>query len=128
MASFQVARFPVVPVHAVAGHFVLNSARPAVLPCVDPFRPSSSPLAPRAGHRRDASIVRFPWRSHARGISVLHSSAALHLRLSGAIVPVMGSGQRSVLFLGVRPNPSLNADVPGAGLRPRNGPPVSLYR
>ena len=26
------------------------------------------------------------------------------------------------------PNPSLNADVPYAGLRPRNGPPVSLFR
>jgi hypothetical protein len=24
------------------------------------------------------------------------------------------------------PNPSLNADVPRAGLRPRSGPPVSL--
>ena len=26
------------------------------------------------------------------------------------------------------PNPSLNADVPHAGLRPRSGPPVSLFR
>ena len=26
------------------------------------------------------------------------------------------------------PNPSLNADVPCAGLRPCNGPPVSLIR
>jgi hypothetical protein len=26
------------------------------------------------------------------------------------------------------PNPSLNADVPRAGLRPRTGPPVSLFR
>jgi len=26
------------------------------------------------------------------------------------------------------PNPSLNTDVPCAGLRPRNGPPVSLFR
>ena len=26
------------------------------------------------------------------------------------------------------PNPSLNADVPGAGLRPRSEPPVSLFR
>ena len=26
------------------------------------------------------------------------------------------------------PNPSLNADVPGAGLRRRNVPPVSLFR
>jgi hypothetical protein len=26
------------------------------------------------------------------------------------------------------PNPSLNSDVPYAGLRPRNGPPVSLFR
>jgi len=26
------------------------------------------------------------------------------------------------------PNPSLNADVPDAGLRPRSGPPVSLFR
>ena len=26
------------------------------------------------------------------------------------------------------PNLSLNADVPYAGLRPRNGPPVSLVR
>jgi hypothetical protein len=26
------------------------------------------------------------------------------------------------------PNPSLNADVPCAGLRPRSGPPVSLFR
>ena len=25
-------------------------------------------------------------------------------------------------------NPSLNADVPHAGLRPRSGPPVSLIR
>ena len=29
---------------------------------------------------------------------------------------------------GVWPNPSLNADVPHAGLRPRNRPPVSLIR
>ena len=28
----------------------------------------------------------------------------------------------------VRPNLSLNADVPRAGLRPRSGPPVSLVR
>ena len=27
-----------------------------------------------------------------------------------------------------RPNPSLNADVPHAGLRRRSGPPVSLFR
>jgi hypothetical protein len=26
------------------------------------------------------------------------------------------------------PNLSLNADVPHAGLRPRNAPPVSLFR
>jgi hypothetical protein len=26
------------------------------------------------------------------------------------------------------PNLSLNTDVPHAGLRPRNGPPVSLFR
>jgi hypothetical protein len=26
------------------------------------------------------------------------------------------------------PNPSLNTDVPHAGLRPRSGPPVSLVR
>ena len=28
----------------------------------------------------------------------------------------------------MRPNLSLNSDVPHAGLRPRNGPPVSLLR
>ena len=28
----------------------------------------------------------------------------------------------------LRPNPSLNADVPRAGLRPGSGPPVSLVR
>jgi hypothetical protein len=28
----------------------------------------------------------------------------------------------------LKPNPSLNADVPHAGLRPRGGPPVSLFR
>ncbi len=28
--------------------------------------------------------------------------------------------------LALMPNPSLNADVPHAGLRPRSGPPVSL--
>ena len=28
----------------------------------------------------------------------------------------------------LRPNPALNADVPYAGLRLRNGPPVSLVR
>jgi hypothetical protein len=27
-----------------------------------------------------------------------------------------------------RPNPSLNANVPHAGLRPGSGPPVSLFR
>jgi hypothetical protein len=26
------------------------------------------------------------------------------------------------------PNPSLNTDVPHAGLRPGSGPPVSLFR
>ena len=30
--------------------------------------------------------------------------------------------------IGQRPNPSLNPDVPRAGLRPRSGPPVSLFR
>jgi hypothetical protein len=27
-----------------------------------------------------------------------------------------------------RPNPSLNTDVPHAGLRPASGPPVNLFR
>ena len=31
-------------------------------------------------------------------------------------------------FQGPWPNPSLNTDVPNAGLRPRIGPPVSLFR
>ena len=36
--------------------------------------------------------------------------------------------ERRHVALKAMPNPSLNADVPCVGLRPRSGPPVSLYR
>ena len=34
----------------------------------------------------------------------------------------------SLIAQAVMPNMSLNADVPGAALRARTGPPVSLFR
>jgi len=41
---------------------------------------------------------------------------------------IMASFHVSPSTFSVRPNPSLNADVPHAGLRPGSGPPVSLFR
>jgi hypothetical protein len=36
--------------------------------------------------------------------------------------------RRLVAMHAVTPNPSVHSDVPYAGLRPRNGPPVNLFR
>ena len=59
--------------------------------------------------------------------AVLFSPHGVGLAL---LAPVVASGLIAAFVFGHwwRPNPSLNADVPHAGLRPRNGPPVSLFR
>ena len=121
MASFQVVRFPITPAHTAAAYVVLNSARPAVLPFVEPVRPSQPALAPRAVAGGGSSLPALAVPQSRSRTHRMHPSPSLRVRHHSAIVPVMRSGSRSLFFPRVWPNPSLNADVPGAWLRHRIG-------
>ena len=62
-------------------------------------------------------------RSHPDSYSVNARSSMRRLSKPFRLNHSMGS-----IPMCATPNPSLNADVPHAGLRPRSGPPVSLFR
>jgi hypothetical protein len=63
--------------------------------------------------------------ARGRGNSVTDRSGRSRLK---ATRRKLHSCYQAKQFIAMPPNPSLNADVPHAGLRPRSGPPVSSFR
>ena len=73
---------------------------------------------------RGERVAQRVWRGELVDACVPHRLA--HRTLKRLIA--MGFVPRCAIKFGVRPNPSLNADVPHAWAAPTGGPPVSLFR